>query len=111
MENLASGVSTPNARKGSAGRRQFDAQAVAKGRAEKYAKWPAEVKHVTMNQGGPVFEGYRALVLTNGTRLRIDWRSKKGVGFWVTAKDYPVYFGKTLHYATLRLAEIAEATI
>jgi hypothetical protein len=105
VEDTHWGISTLNARKRIARRGCFNAEAAARGRAEKYAKWPEAVKHVSMNHGGPVFEGYRALVLPDGRRLRIDWRSRKGVGFWVTARRRGVYFGRTLAEATLRLAE------
>lgn len=79
------------------------AQVRARAKALAYAKWPDAVKVVTMNVGGPVFKGYRALVLP-GKRLRMDWRSRKGVGFWTTARGCRVHFGTSLADATLKLA-------
>jgi hypothetical protein len=79
------------------------AQVRARAKALAYAKWPDAVKVVTMNVGGPVFKGYRALILA-GKRVRMDWRSRKGVGFWATAKGCRVRFGTSLADATLRLA-------
>ena len=84
------------------------AQVRARAKALAYAKWPDAVKVVTMNVGGPVFKGYRALILPTGERLRMDWRSRKGVGFWATAKGCLVHFGTSLADATLKLA--AEVT-
>lgn len=81
---------------------EFDHNA---GRKAQYAKWPREVKNVTASEGGRVFEGRRALVLSNGQRVPMVWRSKKKVGFWATCKGHQVYFGKTLAEATLRLVE------
>lgn len=87
-----------------------EAQKRAKqGQREKYAKWPSEVRTLSANSGGDVFEGSRALVLSDGRRVPIYWRSKKGRGFWVGCKDYPLYFGPTLHDATLRLTQILES--
>ena len=108
MEDTHSGISTPSVCKRIAGMKGSGAEALARARQEKrrrYARWPEEVRVVSMNRGGPVFKGYRALVLPDGRRLRIDWRSRKGVGFWVTARRRGVYFGRTLAEATLRLAE------
>ena len=56
------------------------AQVRARAKALAYAKWPDAVKVVTMNVGGPVFKGYRALVLP-GKRLRMDWRFARASGF------------------------------
>jgi hypothetical protein len=94
-ETLAPSVSTPIV--------LTSAQVRARAKAAAYAKWPEAVKVVTMNAGGPVFKGYRALVLP-GKRLRMDWRSRKGVGFWATAKGCRVHFGASLTDATLKLA-------
>ena len=69
------------------------------GKAEKHAKWPELVR----DKKADVFEGYRQLVLDSGRRLRLFWRSKKGQAFFVTAKDLPVYQGRTLREATLKL--------
>jgi hypothetical protein len=69
------------------------------------AKWPVEVR--TIKKG--VMEGYRQMVFQDGRRFRFYWRSLKGVGFWVTAKGAPVFGGKTLPEATLKLAVWADA--
>jgi len=61
-----------------------------------------------MNQGGQVFEGSWVLVLTNGWRVPISWRSRKGAGCWITAKGHGVFFGKTLKEVTLALAAANE---
>ena len=62
------------------------------------AKWPEEVR--AMKAG--VMECYRHMVLPR-RRFRYTWRSLKGVGFWVTAKDLPVFYGKTLREATIKM--------
>lgn len=71
----------------------------AAGRRTAHMKWPIQVR--TMKKG--VMQGYRQLVLPD-RRFRFFWRSLKGRGFWVTAKDFPVFEGRTLAEATLRLA-------
>lgn len=68
------------------------------GRAEKHAKWPDIVKF----KKADVFEGYRQMVLPH-RRFRYFWRSKKGMGFWVTAKGMAVFQGRTLREATIRM--------
>ena len=92
---------------------QRERMAVARAaRAASRAKWPPEVAHVNQNNNRgvkpfvTVFEGNRALVLPD-RRLPFEWRSLTSVGFWVTARDAPVFFGKTLPEATLKLAEWA----
>lgn len=82
---------------------------LAAAKAAARAKWPKEVKNVTMNRGGPVFEGYRQLVV-DGKRFRLSWRSRKGLGFWATTTNHPVFFGKTLTEASIALAEALRAS-
>jgi hypothetical protein len=112
MQDAGEALSVCSARTGTQGNGVSRAAALAKARAEWRAKWPAEVRHVNQNNNRPVkagatvFEGYRALVLPD-RRVRFEWRSLAGVGFWVTAKDAPVFTGKTLPEATLKFAEWA----
>lgn len=105
---VAQGAPTRISFKGTQARGIAEAEVRRQGRLKQTAKWPREVKTLTANHGGLVFEGRRALVLTDGRRIPIVWRSKKKVGFWVTCRDQRVYFGKTLAEATLRLAQVLE---
>ena len=73
-------------------------QARLAGRAAAQAKWPAEVREIKKG----VMQGYRSLVLPRRT-FRIFWRSLKGHGVWLTAKGMPVFEGKTLREATVKL--------
>jgi hypothetical protein len=68
------------------------------GRAAARAKWPPEV--ATIQKG--VMQGYRQMKLPR-RQFRYFWRSLKGKGFWLTAKDMPVFYGKTLREATIAM--------
>lgn len=68
-------------------------------------KWPPEVASIKKG----VMESYRQLVLPDGRRFRFFYRTLKGQGVWATAKGWPVFHGKNLTEATLRLVEAALA--
>lgn len=84
-----------------ASRRRKSGESIASLRAGRVAareKWPIEVR--SMKTG--VMEGYRQMVLPR-RRFQYKWRSLKGKGFWLTAKGMPVFQGKTLREATVKM--------
>lgn len=80
------------------------------GRVAAREKWPVEVREIKKG----VMQGYRQMILPR-RRFQYKWRSLKGKGFWLTAKGMPVFQGKTLREATIKmvrsLPEYADCTV